>query len=159
MYTSIEEFNYDEDLEHYGVKGQRWGIRKYQNKDGSLTELGRKHYGGEKAREYKRAETEVQIKKLEKAVSKGDLKKANEAMKNLNALNRMEEKDITNEMLGLVQSGSKAGAFGLVGVLAAATVVVPKTRKERAERFVSDYEDLTMDYIRDKLNELKRSSS
>ena len=31
-------------LMHYGVKGQKWGIRRYQNKDGSLTEEGRKHY-------------------------------------------------------------------------------------------------------------------
>lgn len=28
---------------HHGVKGQRWGIRRFQNKDGSLTSLGRQH--------------------------------------------------------------------------------------------------------------------
>lgn len=32
-------------LEHHGVKGQRWGIRRYQNDDGSLTSEGRKRYG------------------------------------------------------------------------------------------------------------------
>lgn len=31
-------------LAHHGVKGQRWGIRRYQNSDGSLTAAGRKHY-------------------------------------------------------------------------------------------------------------------
>ena len=37
-------------LAHYGVKGQKWGVRRYQNPDGSLTELGREHYGiGERA--------------------------------------------------------------------------------------------------------------
>lgn len=30
---------------HYGIKGQTWGIRRYQNADGSLTEEGRQHYG------------------------------------------------------------------------------------------------------------------
>lgn len=27
---------------HHGVKGQKWGVRRYQNKDGSLTEMGKK---------------------------------------------------------------------------------------------------------------------
>ena len=30
------------ELYHHGVKGMRWGIRRYQNKDGSLTALGKK---------------------------------------------------------------------------------------------------------------------
>lgn len=32
------------ELYHYGVKGMKWGIRRYQNKDGSLTPKGKKHY-------------------------------------------------------------------------------------------------------------------
>ena len=31
-------------LAHHGVKGQKWGIRRYQNADGSLTEAGKKRY-------------------------------------------------------------------------------------------------------------------
>lgn len=33
------------ELQHYGVIGMKWGVRRYQNKDGSLTSLGKKHYG------------------------------------------------------------------------------------------------------------------
>lgn len=35
----------DFELQHYGVKGMRWGVRRYQNADGSLTLKGRKRYG------------------------------------------------------------------------------------------------------------------
>lgn len=32
------------ELEHHGIKGMRWGVRRYQNKDGSLTPRGKKRY-------------------------------------------------------------------------------------------------------------------
>lgn len=38
-------------LKHHGTKGQHWGHRRYQNHDGSLTALGREHYGIGKKRE------------------------------------------------------------------------------------------------------------
>lgn len=38
-------YNYSEDyLIHYGVKGMKWGVRRYQNKDGTLTNKGKKRY-------------------------------------------------------------------------------------------------------------------
>ena len=32
------------ELRHWGIKGMKWGVRRYQNKDGTLTELGQKRY-------------------------------------------------------------------------------------------------------------------
>ena len=32
----------DGELYHYGIKGMKWGVRRYQNKDGSLTKAGKK---------------------------------------------------------------------------------------------------------------------
>ena len=32
-------------LMHYGILGMKWGVRRYQNADGSLTPEGYKHYG------------------------------------------------------------------------------------------------------------------
>ena len=41
----------EQSLAHYGIKGQKWGIRRFQNADGTLTEDGRKHYGVGDSRE------------------------------------------------------------------------------------------------------------
>lgn len=38
---------YPNELYHHGIKGQKWGIRRYQNADGSLTEAGKKRYAKE----------------------------------------------------------------------------------------------------------------
>ena len=34
----------DEYIEHHGIKGMKWGVRRYQNPDGSLTAAGKKRY-------------------------------------------------------------------------------------------------------------------
>lgn len=43
------------ELCHYGVKGQKWGIRRYQNKDGSLTPAGKKRAKQEYKEDNKKA--------------------------------------------------------------------------------------------------------
>lgn len=38
------EFIRESDLTHHGIKGQKWGVRRFQNEDGSLTNAGRSRY-------------------------------------------------------------------------------------------------------------------
>lgn len=38
----MEQCTNTEELQHWGIKGMKWGVRRYQNKDGSLTPAGKK---------------------------------------------------------------------------------------------------------------------
>ena len=50
-------------LAHHGIRGQKWGVRRYQNPDGTLTEEGKRRFG----------------KRLEKYQTRADNWRKNEA--------------------------------------------------------------------------------
>ena len=46
MIYRVGSIPYDSNyLEHFGILGMKWGVRRYQNPDGSLTEAGKARYG------------------------------------------------------------------------------------------------------------------
>ena len=59
----------DGELYHHGIRGMKWGIRRYQNKDGSLTTAGKKRY---KATEEELKAREQVIKNKERVKAKQD---------------------------------------------------------------------------------------
>ena len=74
MYTSFTDWESGLYLAHHGTRGMKWGHRRYQNPDGSLTAAGRQHYGvGEGGNKRMERLYNRQAKKLAKLQSRADI--------------------------------------------------------------------------------------
>lgn len=63
------------DLRHHGIKGMKWGVRRYQNNDGSLTPAGKKRYRDEAG------DIERQLNTNKKETTAGDYEKTLDRVK------------------------------------------------------------------------------
>lgn len=109
--VKIDEIEIEEDaLEHAGIKGMKWGIRRYQNPDGSLTPAGRKRYAkeAEKAAKVEKAKSfykgikdkhdaKVAAKKEAKAAVKAKEKAKADEVKFYNSLKKKKISEMTDD--------------------------------------------------------------
>ena len=84
------------ELRHHGIKGMKWGIRRFQNKDGGLTPAGRKRYSdydGEKD------------STVEKTISVGERKRKSASVEDYEkALNKVKTASTTVDGLRRINS-------------------------------------------------------
>ena len=124
-------------LVHHGIKGQKWGVRRFQNSDGTLTSAGKAHYG---------------------QIEGGSRKLGSQYNKQLRKLNRLQKRSDINQQLSNIQKYDKRARKALnVGNAAAAvagatglgSIGLNKLSKMFDDRIVNSKTHSEIDRLRD----------
>lgn len=134
-------------IQHHGILGQRWGIRRYQNKDGSLTEMGRK-----KAKQYRESLLKSYDKKIDKAVKdekRAKLRKQKEYVNKESDRELLDELDHLFEITPLdVAGGFVLGPFGSMLSTPVKYLEIPDIRARNFEqKFLTEHGNKTIHEI------------
>lgn len=96
----------DDTLAHHGIKGQKWGVRRFQNADGTYTQAGRNRYFTDDGNLSKKGERAYRkdLKKLNKLKARADI---SQQKKNIE---KYEKRADTAKKVGIAAGAVAAGA-------------------------------------------------
>lgn len=107
------------ELRHYGVKGMKWGVHRYYNRDGTLTDLGKARRRAKYRMDHEDGEKERKIKKLystdQDLVRKGEYwYNQHGEMMATQIYNGDVRRDLQNEANAVIQYMEKTGQWNRV---------------------------------------------
>ena len=103
------------ELMHYGIKGMKWGVRRYQNKDGTLTAAGKKREREQTKGWSKEAKEARRIKR--KSVNQMTNKELQTLNRRLDLEANYKRLNPSAAQRGLAYVGTAAAAIGTVNTL------------------------------------------
>lgn len=138
------------ELKHYGIKGQKWGVRRFQNEDGTLTDLGKS-----RNRAIKMAQTKDKVDSIYKSLSKQEKHILGGDMQSKEWLSLDEGENVAKRFikevgnkpvafLDIIEAGSKYDDGGYRYEIAIAT---RSGRKNRGKGYATELGRQAVDWI------------
>ena len=127
------------ELYHYGVLGMRWGVRRYQNEDGTLTNAGKRRKKETPHEDYTRAHDRKKVSEMSDK----------ELQQRLNRLNNEEQYRKKTAKPSVLQKGKKfvMGAVAMAGTIKAAKMAY-KFYKDEIDGIIDKVGDMVLDDLR-----------
>lgn len=99
------------ELYHYGVKGQKWGIRRFQDARGRLTDEGKRRYGSKSRKygkmAYKNAQKAASVKKMFTKMKKQSDKRMERQYRKANDEKYKKEKEMNKRITNVIDALDK----------------------------------------------------
>ncbi len=125
------------ELQHHGIKGQKWGIRRYQNKDGTRTMAGRKRYSSRIGtsndavhEDYAKTHSKISVKSM----SDSELKERIQRLQMEQRYNELQSKQVSKGK----QYAQKAMKIATTVATATTTAITIYNNSEKIRKIITD---------------------
>lgn len=165
MRNTFDYFDGDIYLEHHGILGQKWGVRRYQNKDGSLTSEGQKRYNKKGAKGIKGFDEKAyeQYSRSEKRKMRQNRSDAENERELRSAYKTWEKEDFDEngadekQMVSLfkeIYNGPFGGGRPSINGIPAVRKILSDSAYERADLSRKDFQKIELDVCGEVLKDL-----
>lgn len=98
----------DTSLSHHGILGMKWGIRRFQRKDGSLTSEGKRRRKGESEEKHEETSEERRARVL-KSTNASEIYKNRDILSTDEIRERLDRINVENQLRSVAESTKKSG--------------------------------------------------